>query len=66
MKIVEFSVQEPYRTFLLNGEKKIEGRLNKGKFKDLEVGDELIFPTGEKFKIKKLKIFSSFQEMLEM
>jgi len=28
-----FNVAEPYKSFLLNGQKTVEGRLNKGKFK---------------------------------
>jgi ASC-1-like (ASCH) protein len=66
MKTIEFNVQEPYKSFLLSGKKKIEGRLNKGKFKDLETGDVLLFSTGEKFEIQKLKYYDSFRQMLEM
>jgi len=41
MKIIDFNVQEPYLSFIKSGQKTIEGRLNKGKFVSLEVGDIL-------------------------
>jgi ASC-1-like (ASCH) protein len=39
---LEISIQEPYLSFVLSGQKTIEGRLYKGKFKDLKVGDFLL------------------------
>ena len=30
--LVQFNVQEPYKSQILSGQKTVEGRLNKGKF----------------------------------
>jgi hypothetical protein len=32
MNFISINVQEPYYSFILNGKKTVEGRLNKGKF----------------------------------
>ena len=48
MKTITLNVQEPYLSFILNGKKTIEGRLNDGKFKDLEIGDILLIGLNEK------------------
>ncbi len=34
-------MQEPYYSFILNGKKIVEGRLNKGKFASITTGDIL-------------------------
>lgn len=63
---IEFNVQEPYKTLMLIGEKKIEARLNKGKFWSLKIGDSLRFDdTGEVFEVRDLTYYSAFQVMLE-
>lgn len=48
-------------------EKKIvEGRLNKGKFSDIEIGDVLeLEPEKNKFEIIEKNIYKSFREMIE-
>lgn len=62
---IKLNVQEPYLSFILNGQKTIEGRLNKGKFKDLKIDDILLIGEAEKeFKIKKINSYNSFKEML--
>lgn len=65
MKIVEINVQEPYFGYILSGEKKVEGRLNKGKFVSLEVGDILRINNKTDFKISGKKIYKNFREMIE-
>lgn len=53
-------------SFILNGQKTIESRLNKGKFKNLQIGDILIIgPEEKKFIIDKLTVYKSFREILE-
>lgn len=32
LMLVQFNVQEPYKSQILSGQKTVEGRLNKGKF----------------------------------
>lgn len=46
--------------------KKNEWRLNKWKFKNLNIWDLLILPTGERFKVTKVKEFDTFRSMIEM
>jgi len=60
------NIVEPYMSFILSGQKTIEGRLNYGKFKDLEVGDVLhIGPDEIKFTIERLNVYRSFREMIQ-
>ncbi len=66
IKKIKINVQEPYYSLILNGKKNVEGRLNKGKFAQIEVGDILII--GEEkneFIVIDKKFYSSFQEMIE-
>jgi ASC-1-like (ASCH) protein len=66
MQTIPLNIQEPYLSFILNGQKTIEGRLNKGKFKEFKTGDILLVGQKEdKFIIERLTIYSSFREMLE-
>lgn len=66
MQTIQLNVEEPYLSFILNGQKTIEGRLNKGKFKDLQIGDILIIgPEENKFIVNSLTLYKSFREMLE-
>lgn len=60
-----FSVQEPWRSFLLNGQKTIEGRLKKGKFAQLQVGDFLELEESEAvFEVLRLTSYPTFSAML--
>lgn len=64
--MINFNVQEPYKTHLLSGQKTVEWRLKKGKFADLKVGDRLQFDdTGEIFVVERLASYPSFEAMLE-
>lgn len=64
--LVNFNVKEPYKSFILSGEKTVEGRLNKGKFVDLQIGDILQFEdTWENLEIVNLTPYASFKAMLE-
>ena len=64
--LIQFNVQEPYKSQILSGQKTVEGRLNKGKFWALKVGDFLQFDdTGEQVKVVNLTLYPSFQEMFE-
>ena len=65
MATIQIRIQEPYRSLVLRGQKTIEGRLSKGKFKDLQVGDFLLIEPGqESFVVTKLTRYSSFKDML--
>jgi len=66
MKIISINVQEPYDAFILNGKKIVEGRLNKGRFSDIEIGDVLeLEPEKIKFEVIEKNIYKSFKEMIE-
>jgi ASC-1-like (ASCH) protein len=64
MAELEISIQEPYLSFFLNGQKTVEGRLYKGKFKDLKVGDFLLLGK-KKILVEKLTRYANFRDMLE-
>lgn len=64
MKIVKVNKQEPYYSYCLEGKKKIEGRLNKGKFSTIEVGDILRANNSISFEVIGRKIYKSFREMI--
>ena len=59
------NVQEPWFTFIKNGDKTVEGRLNKGRFAELKVGDIIIWQQECQVKISYIKKYDSFKEMLE-
>lgn len=64
--LIQFNVQEPYKSQILSGQKTVEGRLNKGKFWALKIGDYLQFEESwEKLKVVNLTSYTSFQSMLE-
>lgn len=62
--IYDFSVQEPYKSFLISWEKTIEGRLNKWKFKKVQIWEILKMETWEEFLVKNKYSFISFYEMI--
>jgi ASC-1-like (ASCH) protein len=63
-------VSEPYFTFIKKGIKTIEGRLNKGSFTDICIGDTVIWFTSNsaeqvKTKIVKINKYDSFYKYLK-
>ncbi len=69
MKEKEISVRHIYFTLLKEGTKKVEGRLYDSFFRDLDIGDKLIFideTTSEKLKttVLKIDVFKGFDEMI--
>jgi ASC-1-like (ASCH) protein len=66
MNVININVNEPYKAFILEGKKTVEGRLNKGKFLEVKSGDILqIDPDGVQFRIIDKVLYSSFREMIE-
>lgn len=66
MQTIPLDVQEPYLSFILNEQKTVEGRLNKGKFKDLKIGDVLLIgPEEKRFLIERTIVYKTFREMIE-
>ena len=65
MPIISLDIQEPYLSFILKGQKTVEGRLNKGKFRNLMIGDRLSIGPDEKiFIVKQISYYDSFRDML--
>jgi len=65
MQKITINVQEPYHSLILNGKKTAEGRLNKGKFGSIGVGDVLIMePEQIEFKVIGKNIYKTFREMI--
>ena len=60
-----FSVQEPYKSFLLNWQKTIEWRLNKWKYAEIQKWDILQFDTGESFVVENVTKHNSFIDMIK-
>lgn len=65
MTIFDINVQEPYFSSILSGEKTVEGRLNKGKFLDLQAGDILKINNEVEYKVLEKNIYTNFREMIE-
>jgi ASC-1-like (ASCH) protein len=63
----EINVSEPWFSLMKNKKKKIEGRLNKGTFAELQKGEIIKFVNNNssfKAKIKKIVHYNSFEEYL--
>ncbi|MCX6728497.1 MAG: ASCH domain-containing protein [Candidatus Saccharibacteria bacterium] len=61
---------EPYFTFLKNGQKTIEGRVRKGKYAQIKVGDYIEVYNNEEtsrvnVRVKRVTAYPSILEMLE-
>jgi ASC-1-like (ASCH) protein len=72
MSTHEINVSEPWFTLIRPGLKKVEGRLNKGKFSKINPGDTIIFTNNVigpdvKFEkeIKNITYYDNFQTYLE-
>ena len=65
MDLYEINVQEPYYSYIVNGQKTVEGRLNKGKFSRMQVGDHLLINNESKFKVERKTNYDSFIEMVK-
>ena len=60
-----FNVQEPYFSFIKEGKKTVEGRLNKGKFANMQVGDVVVVNDDFDIKIIAKRTYDSFSDMIE-
>jgi ASC-1-like (ASCH) protein len=63
-KIFEINMQEPFFTQIKNGIKKVEGRLNKSKFLEMKVGDEILLNEEVKLEITNKTIYKTFRDMI--
>lgn len=64
IKILKINVQEPYFSFLKNGQKIVEGRLGKEKWFEYNKGDILLVNNELKLEITDIIKYKSFEEML--
>lgn len=60
-----FNVQEPYLSFIKEGKKTVEGRLNKGKFANMKVGDIVVVNDDFDIQIVTKRIYDSFSDMIK-
>ena len=72
MSIYEKNLSEPWFSLIKLGIKDVEGRLNKGDFANMNIGDFILFTNNElgferKFKIviKNISYYDNFQTYLE-
>ena len=65
MNTLSINVQELYSSYILNGTKTVEGRLNKGKFAAAQVGDHVLVNDVVEFVITGKNQYATFKEMLE-
>lgn len=66
MSTISINIQEPYHSLIINGKKTVEGRLNKGKFALINIGDILeLEPEKTQFKITEKNIYPNFKSMME-
>lgn len=72
MSIYEKNLSEPWFSLIHCGIKKVEGRLNKGDFSNMNIGDFIIFTNHElgferklKIKIKHISYYDNFKIYLE-
>lgn len=66
---MEINVREPFFSQIVSGEKTVEGRVARGKFLGVKVGDEFIVRCGEKFCQKRvigMYVYENFREMLNV
>lgn len=65
---MEITVNEPWFTYIMNGQKTVEGRLRKGKFIDIKRGDIIAIVSSENTriarKIKRVTKYTSFNNMI--
>lgn len=67
MALHEMNMDEKWFDLIVSREKTVEGRLYKGKFKKIRVGDLIRIRCGEQFvdrRIKYLEYYDSFYDML--
>ena len=65
---IRITIKEPWFSYIKAGKKTIEGRINKGLFRQLQPGKNVIFTNGYdqvKVKIIGKNEYSSFEEMLK-
>ena len=72
MTVFKKKVSEPWFTLIKKGKKTVEGRLDKGDFSEMEVGDVVIWSNGDdlkskniKTKIKKVTRYKTLYEMIK-
>lgn len=65
-KTISINISEPHHSFILNGQKTVEIRLNKGKFVDIQIGDILeVGLERNQLEVVEKNIYKSFREAIE-
>jgi ASC-1-like (ASCH) protein len=63
--IIMMKIAEPWFGHVLRGDKQVEGRLMKGKFATLKVGDILCINGVVNYKVTGLRQYASFRDMIQ-
>jgi ASC-1-like (ASCH) protein len=64
--IITVHKQEPYKSFVISSQKTVEGRLNRGKFAKLQVGDYIqLLPEKILFEVVGKKVYPNFKTMIK-
>jgi ASC-1-like (ASCH) protein len=61
---MNINISEPWFSYILNGQKTIEGRLRKGKFAELKPGDKITINNQLSKTVKKITRYDSFLNMI--
>ncbi len=64
--MININVQEPYFSYLMSGQKTIEGRLNKGKFLTIKSGDIVTINDIAEFIVIKKNVYKTFFDMIKV
>lgn len=70
-KYIKKHVSEPWFSLIGNGRKSVEGRLNKGDFKDLQIGDTILWYNNDiqnkeiLTKVTKKTVYKTFKQYLK-
>ncbi len=63
-RVYDIDVTDIYFNQIKNGIKKVEGRLNKGRFKEIKINDEIIVNKKIHVQVIDKKFYKSFEYML--
>lgn len=63
MQKISINIQEPYLSLILSGKKIVEGRLNKGKFAKIKIGDIILIETID-YEVVAMNNYPTFKDMI--
>ena len=66
MSVIDIHVQEPYYSSIELRKKNVEGRLAKGRFKNIKEGDYILINNTMRREVARIAIYPTFRDMLIM